>query len=272
MKVTFVTVCYKTPELIRMLLQGVQDAKMSFEFEYILVNNNPGDATKAMVEENFPWVAYVDAPGNVGFGAGNNIAFRKATGDYVMLVNPDLTIFPGEMEKLLVYADDRTDVGFFGPKLLNPNRTLQRTFTRLPTPMIPLYRRTSLGKLPFGKKAVENYLMMDQDGTMALDVDGLFGAAILIRATALADVGHFDERFFMYFEDIDLCRRAWEKGWKVRYTPVAEFVHYHQRESDVKRPWQVLSNRTSREHIKSAWRYFVKYWGKAEPRKNGSVA
>lgn len=267
MKVTFVTVCYKTPELIRMLLTGVEAAKFPFSFEYIVVNNNPGDEVRTLITEHFPWVIYKEAPGNVGFGAGNNIAFRIAKGEYVMLINPDLTIFAGEMEKLIAYADAHADIGFIGPKLLNPNKTLQRTFTRFPSPMIPVYRRTLLGKMSFGKKSVENYLMYDVDPSVSMDVDGLFGAAILIRANALADVGYFDERFFMYFEDIDLCRRAWEKGHRVHFAPVAEFVHYHQRESDVKRPWQILTNRISREHIKSAIRYFLKYFRRPSPRR-----
>jgi hypothetical protein len=266
MKVTFVTVPYKTPELIRNLLHGVEAARFAFPFEYILVNNAPGDATRAMVEEHFPWATFVDAPYNVGFGAGNNIAFRQAKGEYIMLVNPDLTIFPGEMEKLIAYADAHPDVAFFGPRLLNPNRTLQRTFTRLPNIMIPVYRRTPLGKLPMGRRAIAHFLMMEEDGTRELDVDVLFGAAILIRRSALEDIGHFDERFFMYFEDTDLCRRAWEKGHKVRYAPVAEFVHYHQRESDVKKPWQALTNRVARIHIKSAVQYFWKYLGTPRPR------
>ncbi len=259
MKITFVTVCYRTPELIRMLLLGVQKANFSFSYEYILVNNDPSDGTRAMVEECFPWVTYIDAPGNVGFGAGNNIAFARAQGEYIMLMNPDLTVFPGEMEKLIAYADAHTDIGLCGPQLLNPNRTLQRTFTRFPTICIPLYRRTIFGKTTQGKKAIEFYFMQDVDATIAQPVHVLFGAAILIRATALKDIGFFDEQFFMYFEDTDLCRRAWEKGWKVFYAPIACFVHYHQRESDVKRFWQILTNRVSREHIKSAVKYFWKY-------------
>jgi N-acetylglucosaminyl-diphospho-decaprenol L-rhamnosyltransferase len=269
MKVTFVTVCYRTPELIRSLLRGVEAARFAFPFEYILVNNAPGDGTRAMVEEHFPWVTYVDAPGNVGFGAGNNIAFRQAKGEYVMLVNPDLTVFPGEMEKLVAYADAHPEVGFVGPKLLNPNRSLQRTFTRLPGLMIPVYRRTPLGKSSFGKRAIAHFLMMEEDGSRELDVDVLFGAAILMRRRALDEIGHFDERFFMYFEDTDLCRRAWETGHKVRYAPVAEFVHYHQRESAVNKPWQAITNRVAREHIKSAVRYFMKYRGKPGPRQKG---
>jgi N-acetylglucosaminyl-diphospho-decaprenol L-rhamnosyltransferase len=265
-KVTFVTVCYRTPGLIKQLLKGVEDARFSFPYEYILVDNAAGDGTGAMVRERFPWVKIIDEQGNVGFGAGNNLAFRIAQGEYVMLVNPDLTMFAGEMEKLLAFADAHPDIGFIGPKLLNPDRTLQRSFHRFPSPLIPIYRRTGLGRMEFGKRAIDQYLMQDVDPSLTQDVDGLFGAAILIRRTALEQVGHFDEQFFMYFEDVDLCRRAWEKGWRVTYAPVAEFVHYHQRESEVKRISDLFKNRVLREHIKSAFRYFWKYRGKGHPR------
>jgi GT2 family glycosyltransferase len=265
-KVTFITVCYRTPGLIRQLLKGFEAAHLAFPFEYILVDNAAGDGTGAMVRQMFPWVKVIDAPGNVGFGAGNNIAFREATGEYVMLVNPDLTLFPGEMEKLLTFADAHPDIGLIGPKLLNPDRTLQRSFHRFPNPFIPILRRTRLGRMAWGRQMVDRYLMKDADADQIQDVDGLFGAAILIRRPALDAIGPFDERFFMYFEDVDLCRRAWEKGWRVVYAPVAEFIHYHQRESEVKRVSHLLTNRVLREHIKSAFRYFWKYRGKAHPR------
>ena len=266
MKVTFVTVAYKTPELIRNLLKGIEQANFSFPFEYIVVNNAPGDATAAMIQEKFPWVTYVEAPGNVGFGSGNNIGFRLAKGEYVMCLNPDLTVFKGEMEKLLAFADANAQYGIIGPKLLNPNRSIQRNFHRFPGVLIPAYRRTFLGKTPWGKQAIEHYQMHDFDGEAVREVDGLFGAALLIRAQALKDVGHFDETYFMYFEDIDLCRRMWQKGWKVCYVPHASFVHYLQRESRVKWPWEILMNRTSRAHIASAVHYFRKYQNQPLPR------
>lgn len=265
-RITLITVCYRTPGLIRQLLKGVEEAKFSFPFEYILVDNAAGDGTGAMVREMFPWVKVIDAPGNIGFGAGNNIAFREAKGEYVMLVNPDLTIFSGEMEKLLAFADAHPDLGLIGPKLLNPDGSLQRSFHRFPGPLIPILRRTPLGRTSWGKRIIDRYLMKDVDATQTQDVDGLFGAAILIRRPALDAIGFFDERFFMYFEDVDLCRRAWEKGWRVCYAPVASFVHYHQRESEVKRVWHLFTNRVLREHIKSAVRYFWKYRGKRHPR------
>jgi GT2 family glycosyltransferase len=266
MKITFVTVAYKGPELIRNLLKGVELAKFDFPFEYILVNNNAGDATAEIVKEQFPWVTYVDAPGNVGFAAGNNIGFRLAKGEYVMCVNPDLTIFPGEVEKLVQYADAHPEFGIVGPRLLNPNGTIQKNFHRFPSPLIPVYRRTLMGKTPWGKRAIARYFLEDVDPMSLREVDGLFGAALLIRKKALEDFGHFDEGYFMYFEDVDLCRRAWEKGWKVGYFPDACFVHYHQRESYSKQPWKSLFNPLSRAHIASAVRYFRKFYGKPSPR------
>lgn len=269
-RVTFVTVCYRTPGLIRQLLKGLEAACPSFSYEYILVDNAAGDGTGEMVRERFPWVKVIEAPGNVGFAAGNNLAFAQARGEYVMLVNPDLTFFTGEMEKLLAFADTRRELGLIGPKILNPDRTLQRSFHRFPDPLIPFYRRTVLGKTPWGRRAIEQYLMMDADPERIQEVDGLFGALILIRREALDSVGRFDERFFMYFEDVDLCRRAWESGWRVCYAPVAEFVHYHQRESEVKRVWDLFTNRPAQHHLKSAVKYFWKYWGKAHPREGRS--
>ncbi|MFA5935833.1 MAG: glycosyltransferase family 2 protein [Patescibacteria group bacterium] len=268
-KITFVTVCYRTPGLIRQLLKGFEDAKLAFPFEYILVDNAAGDGTGAMVRERFPWVTMIDAPGNIGFGAGNNIAFRQAKGEYVMLVNPDLTVFAGELEKLFAFAEAHPDIGLIGPKLLNPDRSLQRSFHRFPSPIIPILRRSGLGRTRWGRRKIDAYLMQDADPSQTQDVDGLFGAAILMRRPALEAIGHFDETFFMYFEDVDLCRRAWEKGWRVTYFPASEFVHYHQRESEVKGVTQLLTNRVLREHIKSAFHYFWKYRGKKHPRLEG---
>lgn len=266
-KVTFVTVCFRTPGLIRQLLKGFQNANLPFDFEYFLVDNSAGDGTGAMVREKFPWVKIIDDQGNVGFGAGNNLAFREARGEYVMLVNPDLTIFQGEFEKLIAFADAHPEIGLIGPKLLNPDRSLQRTFHRFPSPLIPLYRRTPLGRTSWGKRAIDEYLMLDANADAVQDVDGLFGAAILIRKQALDQIGTFDEQFFMYFEDTDFCRRAWESGWRVCYAPIATFVHYHQRESEAKHIWHLFTNRVVREHIKSGIRYFLKYLHKPHPRE-----
>lgn len=257
-KVSFITVCYRTPNLIRVLLKGIERANFSFPFEYFLVDNGQ-DGTAAMVRERFPWVTVLAPGANVGFARGNNLAFRRAAGTYCMLVNPDLTVFPGQMEALLAFADTHPDIGMAGPRIENPNGTRQETCTRFPTPLTPVCSRTVLGKIPWGRSVIDRYLMRDIPHDEPHDADGLYGSALLIRRSVLEDVGYFDEGFFMYYEDVDLCRRVWERGWRVTYVPVARFVHYHQRESLVRTPLDLFTNRLLRIHIASGVRYFWKY-------------
>lgn len=264
-KVSFVTVCYKTPNLIRVLLRGVERAGLSFSFEYFLVDNGQ-DGTAEMVRTLFPWVTVMEpAGGNAGFAAGNNLALRRALGEYAMLVNPDLTVFPGEMEKLLAYADANPQVGICGPRVENPNGTRQESCTLFPHALMPLYSRTHFGRTPWGARAIERYLMRDQNHDQTHDADTVYGAAMLIRKKLLDEAGMFDERFFMYYEDVDLCRRAWMRGWRVCYAPVARFTHYHQRQSLIRAPWELLTNRIARVHIASGVRYFLKYRGIPHP-------
>ena len=264
------TVGYKTPGLIRQLFTGVENAKFSFPFEYLFVNNAPGDGTSEMIREQFPWVTVIDAPGNLGFGKSNNLASLQATGEYLMLLNPDITVFEGEMEKLLACADVHPEAGMVGPKLLNPDRTVQHWYYRFPTPLVPIYRRTYLGKTACGAQALAKYFMSDSDPDATQEVDGFFGSAMLVRRKVYQQLNGFDERFFMYFEDIDLCRRMWEQGWRVRYAPSSKFVHYYQRESYTRNPFRFIANPLVRIHIKSGIHYFWKHRGKSNPRIEGS--
>lgn len=267
-KVSFITVCYKTPGLIRMLLKGVEAAHLKFPFEYFLVNNAPDDGTSQMVKERFSWVQVIDSPRNVGFGAGNNLAIKRARGTHVMLLNPDLTVFTDEIEKLVKFMDEQPDVALAGPALLNPDGTRQDSCYRFPTPMYALYRRTFLGKMPAGKRYVHHFLMRDvRLADQPMEVDVLMGSAIMMRRRALDEIGLFDENFFMYLEEMDICRRAWEKKWRVAYVPQAKLVHYHQRESRIDWPWHLITNRPARAHIVSALYYFRKYWNKSSPHK-----
>lgn len=258
MKVSFITVCHRTPHLIRLLLQGVEQAGLTFPFEYFLVDNG-GDGTAQMVRERFPWVTVIEPGENLGFGRANNLAMQQATGEYIMLTNPDLTIFPGEMEKLVTYADANPSAAIIGPRVENPDGTRQESCTREPSPLIPLYRRTFAGRTPQGRRAVDHYFMRDVNHDEPHQAPTVYGAAMLIRRHTLADIGSFDERFFMYYEDVDLCRRAREAQWEIHYAPVARFVHYHQRESRIHAPWEMLTNRLARTHVASGVKYFLKW-------------
>lgn len=265
-KVSFVTVNYKTPHFIRHLLRGIDQAKLPFPFEYFVVDNTPEDDALAPAVRAYPWATLIATERNLGFGGGNNLAITRARGEYVVLLNPDLTVFPGEIDAWIRWMEERQDVGISGPRTLNPDGSDQHSSYRFPGPFIPLYRRTLLGSSPWGKRAIASYLMHDMDRGTEQDVDWVQGSAMCIRRSVLEHVGPFDERFFMYFEDTDLCRRVWEAGHRVAYTPRARFVHYLQRESRTKYPWEALTNRLARAHIQSGVKYFLKYRGKPNPR------
>src|SRR5688572_24681969 len=153
--VTFVTVNYKTPHLIRQLLKGVEEAGFRFSFEYILVDNASGDGTVEMVRERFPWVHVIDSPKNGGYGTGNNLALAKARGEYVLLLNPDVTVFPGEVEAWLEWMHVRPDVGISGPRVLNPDGSDQESCYRFPNLLTPVLRRTFIGRLPAARKSLD---------------------------------------------------------------------------------------------------------------------
>jgi len=266
--VTFITVNYKTPHHIRHLLKGVEEAEFEFPYEYILVDNNSGDETISMVHQRYPWVRTIESKANVGYGAGNNLALNEARGKYLLLCNPDLTIFPGEVEAWIEWMEARTDVAISGPRILNPDGTDQESCYRFPSIVTPVFRRTILGRLPIAKKSINHYTMKEMDRAVEQDVDWVLGAAMLIRRDALEKIGAFDERFFMYFEEADICRRAWTQGFRVSYTPVARFMHYHARESRIRFPWEFVSNKLARIHVISGLKYFIKHFGTSSPRPN----
>jgi len=266
--VTFITVNYKTPHHIRQLLKGVEEAGFRFPFEYILVDNASGDGTVEMVRERFPWVRVIQNPKNTGYGSGNNLALAEAKGEYVLLFNPDLTVFPGEVEAWIEWMHARPDVGISGPRIMNPDGSDQESCYRFPSLLTPVLRRTMLGRLPIAKKSLDRYTMKDMNRALEQDVDWVLGAAMLMRRTVLDRIGHFDERFFMYFEEADICRRAWSHGHRVTYAPVARFMHYHGRESRIRFPWEFVTNKLARVHVASGIKYFLKHIGTPNPRVN----
>ncbi|MEI7511847.1 MAG: glycosyltransferase family 2 protein [Candidatus Uhrbacteria bacterium] len=267
LKVSFVTVNYKMTHFVRHLLQGIQDARLPFSFEYFLVDNASDDGVLEMAASRFPWVKTALAKGNNGFGAGNNEVLPQAKGEYIVLMNPDTVVFPGEIDAWITWMDQHQDVGASGPRILNPDGTDQNTTCRFPSLLTPVYRRTILGNTPWGKKALKQYLMEDMDRNSDQDVDWVQGSALCIRRSVLDQIGHFDERFFMYFEDADLCRRVWKAGHRVAYVSGARIVHYHGRGSMIRYPWQLITNRLTRAHIWSSIQYFIKYRGEKVPRQ-----
>lgn len=258
---------YKSKNMVKECLRGIKSVGINLNYEIIVVDNASGDGIGKMLKENFPDVKFIVSPENVGFAAGNNLGIKAANGRYVLIMNPDIAIFQGSVEALVKYMDTHPDVGLAGPKLLNPDGTVQYSVCRFPGRFTPLYRRTPLGRTEAGKREIARYLMKDWDHGEAREVDWMLGACLIVRRESLEKVGLFDERFFLYFEDTDWCRRFWEAGWKVAYAPESSMVHFHRRESAESSLLASLFKKTTQIHILSSIKYFLKYRGKPNPRQ-----
>lgn len=268
MQLSIIILNYKTKGLVKQCIRNVQVSTNGFaclpvgrDYEIIVVDNNSNDGIKQMIDEKFPNVKFVQTGANLGFAAGNNAGMRIAKGKYILILNPDVTVLNNSLEKMVKYMEENSEVGIAGPKLINPDGSYQISCRTFQDPKLILYRRTPLGLLPFAQKQLKKHLMLDFDHNQIKEVDWFLGACMLIRKSALDQVGLFDERFFMYLEDMDLCRRFWQKGYKVVYLADIEVVHLYERAS-ANDSWNFLKlNKLTRIHIHSGIKYFLKYQG-----------
>lgn len=266
MKLSIIIVNYKMWQLTRALVESLlQDESLLKNTEIIVVDNNSGNDSVYLLRSDFPEITVIDNTENLGLAAGVNIGIRHATGNYYLILNPDMIALPGAGKTLVDFMENNPTVGIAGGKLVSPNGKLQYSCYKFYTPMTIVYRRTLFGKTNEGKKATREFLMKDFDHKGIKDVDWLMGSCLIVRKKAFEIVGGMDERFFLYFEDVDWCRRMWEGGWRVTYVPQAVFSHFHQRSSEKGAILGIFFNRPTREHIKSAIKYFWKFRNKKAP-------
>ena len=226
MDVSIIIVSWNTKDILRTTLRSLYDTIHRVSFEVFVVDNDSSDGSPEMVETEFPDVRLIQTGANLGFARANNIGIHKSTGRYVCLVNSDVEVFEETVDKMSAYLDDHPDIGMLGPRTLNPDRTLQRSFGGFPTPWRQLCRSFSLDRVFPRSRLFAGGMMSYFDGDRTMPVDILYGAFWLIRREALDDVGLLDESFFMYSEDKDWCRRFVKAGWKVIYYADAEIIHY----------------------------------------------
>ena len=288
MDLSIIILNYQQKGLLKQCLKGIVAAQPQLDYEIIVVDNNSGDGSLAMAQNLFlpdleksrqlllpiaqppviPPIITIQSAVNAGFAYGNNLGIKRAKGKYIMILNPDVAIVPGVLEKMIDFMKNNSDIGMIGPRLINPDSSLQYSCRRFPGSLVPLYRRTVFGRLSFAKKTTDNYLMKDFDHQSNREVDWLFGACLLIAKSALDQVGLLDEKFFMYFEDLDLCRRFWQAGLKVIYFADVQLVHYHQQWSTERGGILGIFNRGGRIHAISGIKYFIKYFGVKLPVRN----
>lgn len=265
-ELSIIVTSYKNPSVLRLCLESLQKNVLCENYEISVLDSSTEENTEMMMREEFPDVKFFPHKENLGFLRLVNKGIRKAEGNYYLVLNADIIIERKSVDILLEYLEKNPQVGIAGPKLLNFDGLLQYSCFRFYTPAIILYRRTFLGRFSFAKRKIEKFLLKDKDHNKPIKTDWIMGSALLTSRSAVKKVGLMDENFYMYFEDVDWCRRFWENGYEVVYYPYAKMFHYHGKGSASQSALKaMLFNKLTREHIKSALKYFWKYFGKPNP-------
>ncbi|MCA9375541.1 MAG: glycosyltransferase family 2 protein [Candidatus Doudnabacteria bacterium] len=252
---------YKTPTLVRQCLKSIEKfPPQGYTYEVIVIDNDSRDGLGEFLEDEFPGVTFIPNEVNLGFPKAMNQGLRLSKGRYVLLLNPDITVLDDALTKMMNKMEEEQDIGMLGPKLLNPNGSLQHSclgsYTTIP---LVIYRRTKFGETKRGKGMVSEFLMEDWDHSSTREVAWMLGSSLLARRTVIEKVGLMDERFFMYLEDVDWCRRFRDAGYRVTYFPEAQMIHYYARGSASPNIFMALTNRLTRVHIASAVKFWMKY-------------
>jgi hypothetical protein len=231
MDVSIIINNYKTRGLLKQCLKGIYANPPALNFEVVVIDNNSGDGSVDLVRELFPQVKLIASKENLGHHRGNNLGITNSTGKYVLIVNTDIAFMDDAIVKMFRFMEEHPDVALAGPKLKNPDGSVQMSCMRFPHLLTPIYRRTPLGKLKFAQEELKKYLMEDFDHNSTKPVDWILGACEIVRRSVIEQAGGMDEDLFLYFGDIAWCKKFWESGHPVYYLADCNIIHYHKRES-----------------------------------------
>ena len=226
----------------RELLLACLDSLQGADAEIVVLDNASEDGSVAAVRERFPDVRVIPQEFRAGFGANHNTVIRVTRGRYVYVLNEDTTASDWGFERLVEYLDAHPRVAAVGPRLVYPDGRRQDSAWRFPTPLV-----STLGLATLGKLGVKQ-----SQGDDPRPVDWVMGAAIVLRREALAEVGLFDEDFFLYSEEVDLQFRLRQAGWEVLYVPDVTVVHHESQ----------FSAGVPERRINEMWRSRHRYWHK----------
>jgi hypothetical protein len=207
-------------------LKSVFEQSNNCTIEVIVVDNASSDNSQLMVKSEFPLVHLIENKQNIGFARANNIGIKNSTGRYLALINSDVVVFKDCIEKLILRMDENADVGIAGPKILNTDNSLQPSCRRFPSLWNNFCQAVGLDIVFPRSSFFGGWSMKYWAHDSTKSIDALSGCFWMVRRTALDDVGLLDERFFMYGEDLDWCRRFHDAGWDVCFYPDAQAVHY----------------------------------------------
>jgi GT2 family glycosyltransferase len=213
---------YNTRDLLRQCLASLEDAESA---PIVVVDNASADGSVEMVRAEFPHVEIVANTVNGGYGKAVNDSMRASDRPYTLILNADTRFLSGSLPEAARYLDERPSIAIVGPALVNPDGSYQRTSFPFPGTLAWFCENDPLGMVlrhvPPLRRRMRRYLPRDQTMTASW----VMGAALLVRRSAFDEVGGADESYFMYYEEVDLCYRLRDAGWKIQYAPILTFEH-----------------------------------------------
>ena len=269
-KIAVVIVNWNTGELLAQCVRSLLDIPESEKAlldSIVVIDNASTDHSFAQLRQQLPAVPVppvhcIASDQNLGFARANNQAIRQHIANqaadmaHILLLNPDTKVLPGAMANLARALDQNERAGIIGPRLVNADDSLQPSVRRFPTAAVMVSFFLKMGRLLPRTRFGRRYLAADFDYRRPQLVDQVMGAAFLIRNRAWQQLGELDEKFWIWFEEVDYCRRAHDANWTVVYTPTASIVHFGGVSFG-----KLTTVRRSMAFLQNAWRYTHKHLG-----------
>ena len=222
---SIILVSYNTVEITRRCLRQIPQLTKHISSETIAVDNNSRDDSAAMIRKEFPWVKLIHSATNLGFAVANNHAFSQAKGRYLLLLNPDALLMEGELSKILQRMDQNPDIALVGGQLIDEDSSWCPSARQFPSILGDLCTLSGLSTRYPGTRFFGWWDRTWAPTTEEADVDWIPGAFNIIRHKAVKEIGGFDERFFLYYEEVDLCHRLKNAGYRICYWPKIVVQH-----------------------------------------------
>jgi GT2 family glycosyltransferase len=224
--VSIIIVSWNARDYLKQCLESLTPAVCRYPMEIIVVDNASSDGSSKLVESSFPHVRLIRNLANLGFAKANNIGIAQSRGCYLALINSDVKVLPDCISRLVDYCEQHPEVGMVGPRIIGRDGKLQRSCRGFPRVWNMFCRALALDSCFPRSRWVSGFLLSYWPQDCLRPADMLTGCFWLVRRQALAQVGLLDERFFMYGEDMDWCKRFWLNGWQLIFIPSAEAIHY----------------------------------------------
>ncbi len=224
---SIIIVNYNVKEFLQNLIHSINKAAQNLSYEIIIADNASSDGSVEFIKEKFPAVKLIGNDKNLGFGKANNQALEVAKGEYILLINPDSVVSEDTLIKMISFFERNPSVGLAGCKILNPDGTLQLACRRsFPGPWTSFCKVTGLSTLFPKSKLFARYNLTYKDENESYEVDAISGSFMMMKREVYEKTGGFDEDYFMYGEDLDLCYRIQQAGYKVFYVHETQIIHY----------------------------------------------